>query len=195
MDARARLGRSGEDLAAAYYRRRGYDVLDRNYRCAGGELDLVLRRGRVVVFCEVKTRSGDRYGTPIEAVQSSEATTDPAGGCKLAGGPAPGPDRCPLRCLLRHGPERPDRDRLVPGRVLTSEPGFSAGSPTRRTFGWRTRATTSGGGRDGPKASHPLTRLLPRGCDPRAGIGVVLALTDGVCRPPGDGGASRRGRG
>jgi putative endonuclease len=68
MDARARLGRSGEDLAAAYYRRRGYDVLDRNYRCAGGELDLVLRRGRVVVFCEVKTRSGDRYGTPIEAV-------------------------------------------------------------------------------------------------------------------------------
>ena len=68
MDARTRLGRSGEDLAAAYYRRRGYAVLDRNYRCRGGEIDVVLRRGKVLVFCEVKTRSSDRFGTPAEAV-------------------------------------------------------------------------------------------------------------------------------
>jgi putative endonuclease len=68
MDARARLGRSGEDLAATYYRRRGYRVLDRNYRCRGGEIDVVLQRGGVIVFCEVKTRSTDRFGAPVEAV-------------------------------------------------------------------------------------------------------------------------------
>lgn len=43
-------------------------MLDRNWRCREGELDLVLRRGNVVVFCEVKTRRGDAYGTPAEAV-------------------------------------------------------------------------------------------------------------------------------
>jgi putative endonuclease len=67
MDARA-LGRSGEELAATYYRRRGYRVMDRNYRCRGGEIDVVLRRGGVIVFCEVKTRSTDRFGAPVEAV-------------------------------------------------------------------------------------------------------------------------------
>jgi putative endonuclease len=68
MDARARLGRTGEDLAVAHYRRRGYTVLDRNYRCSGGEIDVVLRRGKVLVFCEVKARSSDRFGAPAEAV-------------------------------------------------------------------------------------------------------------------------------
>ncbi len=43
-------------------------MLARNWRCRDGELDLVLRRGRTVVFCEVKTRSSDAFGTPAEAV-------------------------------------------------------------------------------------------------------------------------------
>jgi putative endonuclease len=43
-------------------------VLDRNWRCRQGELDLVLRLGRTVVFCEVKTRSGSGFGRPAEAV-------------------------------------------------------------------------------------------------------------------------------
>ncbi len=43
-------------------------MLARNWRCRAGELDLVVRRGRTVVFCEVKTRSSDAFGTPAEAV-------------------------------------------------------------------------------------------------------------------------------
>ncbi len=65
---RQRLGRWGEDKAAAWYRERGWNVLDRNWRGSGGEIDLVLRRDDVIVFCEVKTRSGTRYGTAAEAV-------------------------------------------------------------------------------------------------------------------------------
>lgn len=63
-----RLGADGEDVVARWYLDRGYAVLDRNWRCRAGELDLVLASGRDVVICEVKTRSGDRFGTPFEAV-------------------------------------------------------------------------------------------------------------------------------
>jgi putative endonuclease len=68
MDERRLLGRAGEDAAARLFRRRGFTVLDRNWRCEGGELDLVARRGRLVVFCEVKARSSSLYGEPFEAV-------------------------------------------------------------------------------------------------------------------------------
>lgn len=50
------------------YEARGYEVLSRNWRCADGELDLVLGRDDEIVFCEVKTRTSSRFGTPGEAV-------------------------------------------------------------------------------------------------------------------------------
>lgn len=65
---RRALGAYGEELAARWYRARGYEVLDRNWRCRAGEIDIVARRGRVVVVCEVKTRSSDAYGSPAAAV-------------------------------------------------------------------------------------------------------------------------------
>jgi putative endonuclease len=54
--------------AAGWYRRRGYRVLAANAWVGGYELDLVVRRGRVVVFCEVKSKSGDGFGDPLEMV-------------------------------------------------------------------------------------------------------------------------------
>lgn len=67
-DARRQLGARGEQLAARWYTARGFEVLDRNWRCAGGEIDLVLRRGSTLVVCEVKARSDLEYGSPAEAV-------------------------------------------------------------------------------------------------------------------------------
>jgi putative endonuclease len=65
----AALGRYGEQLAVDHLTAAGMTVLARNWRCARGELDLVLRDvDGTVVFCEVKTRSGTGFGEPAEAV-------------------------------------------------------------------------------------------------------------------------------
>ena len=70
--ARQGLGRYGEDVAARRLVEAGMVVLDRNWRCAEGEIDLVLRDGDVLVVCEVKTRSGVGYGSPHEAVTAAK---------------------------------------------------------------------------------------------------------------------------
>ncbi|MBC9732259.1 YraN family protein [Nocardioides marmotae] len=62
------VGQYGETLAARHLVAEGMALLDRNWRCEQGEIDLVLRDGRTVVICEVKTRSGPVGGTPHEAV-------------------------------------------------------------------------------------------------------------------------------
>ncbi|UAL28825.1 YraN family protein [Nocardioides rotundus] len=63
------LGAYGEDVAARHLVEQcGMVLLDRNWRCPEGEIDLVLRDGPVLVFCEVKTRTSLSYGTPHEAV-------------------------------------------------------------------------------------------------------------------------------
>ncbi len=62
------LGRYGERLAEQHLVAQGMVLLDRNWRCSDGELDLVLRDGRVLVVCEVKTRSSLEFGTPHEAI-------------------------------------------------------------------------------------------------------------------------------
>ena len=62
------LGRWGEERVARWYVAAGYAVLDRNWYGDGGELDLILGRGPQIIFCEVKTRTSDRFGAPVEAV-------------------------------------------------------------------------------------------------------------------------------
>ena len=70
--ARQRLGASGEDTAAQFYRHHGYEILARNWRVRQGELDLICRRGSEIVFVEVKTRSSLRFGTGAEAVTTTK---------------------------------------------------------------------------------------------------------------------------
>lgn len=65
---RVRLGQAGERAAEAYLVSRGYAVLDRNWRCREGEIDLVARRGETIAIVEVKTRRSLVAGHPLEAV-------------------------------------------------------------------------------------------------------------------------------
>ena len=70
--SRQALGAYGEAVAARHLCEQGMVVLDRNWRCPAGEIDLVLRDGDVLVVCEVKTRRGDLGGTPHEAVTAAQ---------------------------------------------------------------------------------------------------------------------------
>src|SRR5579862_5015707 len=72
-DVRHRLGAAGERLAAEHLERRGFALLERNYRTRWGELDLVAFDGRVLMFCEVKTRRArGAYGGALEAVSRAK---------------------------------------------------------------------------------------------------------------------------
>jgi putative endonuclease len=72
VDPRRILGTAGEDAVAAWYETAGYRVVDRNWRCRDGELDIVATRGDALVFCEVKTRGSTAFGFPVEAVTASK---------------------------------------------------------------------------------------------------------------------------
>jgi putative endonuclease len=67
------LGRYGEAIAARALVAKGMVLIDRNWRCREGEIDLVLRDGDTLVVCEVKTRSSDAFGHPLEAVTPDKA--------------------------------------------------------------------------------------------------------------------------
>jgi putative endonuclease len=70
--SRVARGRWGEDLAATHYRRHGFEVIGRNWRCEHGEMDLVVQRGDLIVFCEVKTRRTQAYGSGFWAVNRTK---------------------------------------------------------------------------------------------------------------------------
>ncbi len=63
----------GEDAAAQYLAHVGYTIVERNYRCRAGEVDVVARDGDQLVFVEVRTRSSPRFGTPEESITSTKA--------------------------------------------------------------------------------------------------------------------------
>ncbi|MBN2428535.1 MAG: YraN family protein [Deltaproteobacteria bacterium] len=67
-DKRATLGRWGEDLAVDFLKKRGMKILERNFRCPAGEIDIIARCGKHIIFVEVKTRKSEMFGTPQEAV-------------------------------------------------------------------------------------------------------------------------------
>lgn len=69
---RKEAGRLGEELAALMLEERQYEILKRNYRCRFGEIDIIARKRDILTFVEVKTRSGENYGTAAEAVTWSK---------------------------------------------------------------------------------------------------------------------------
>ena len=76
-----RRGRRGEKLAGRFLRGHGYKILYRNFRaCGGGEIDIVCRDGDTLVFVEVKTRSDEDFGRPIEAVDRQKQLRVSKGG-------------------------------------------------------------------------------------------------------------------
>jgi putative endonuclease len=62
------LGQRGEQLACEFLAQAGYQILERNWRCPRGEIDIIARRERTTAFVEVKTRSSVAYGHPFEAL-------------------------------------------------------------------------------------------------------------------------------
>ena len=67
---RKQLGQAGEEIAAGYLKKKGYKLVERNYRCKSGEVDLILLDRKVIVFVEVKTRTDHSFGSPFEAVEA-----------------------------------------------------------------------------------------------------------------------------
>jgi putative endonuclease len=73
MRVKDAVGRFGEQLAATYLSDAGLSIVERNWRCSDGELDIVARDGPVLIFVEVKTRSSTAFGDPAEAVDRAKA--------------------------------------------------------------------------------------------------------------------------
>ncbi|MGC1677479.1 MAG: YraN family protein [Candidatus Binataceae bacterium] len=70
--ARFRFGREGEKMAERHLRKLGYRIVERNYRAAGAEIDIIAMDGETIVFVEVKRRNGTAAGTPEEAVNAAK---------------------------------------------------------------------------------------------------------------------------
>lgn len=68
MYIKQEIGKLGEDIAVHYLKQKGYKILDRNFECRQGELDIIALDKKETVFIEVKTRTSNKYGTPSEAV-------------------------------------------------------------------------------------------------------------------------------
>lgn len=64
------IGNIGEDLAVDYLKKNGYQIIERNFRIRGGEIDIIARDGQTLVYVEVKTRSSYKFGHPEESVTS-----------------------------------------------------------------------------------------------------------------------------
>lgn len=69
---RRRLGERGEDLAVDYLRKKGFRILERNFRCRLGEIDIIARDGGDIVFVEVRSRSSSQYGLAQESINRNK---------------------------------------------------------------------------------------------------------------------------
>ena len=183
---RMATGGYGEASAARHLVEQGMVVLDRNWRCEQGEIDLVLRDGEVLVFCEVKTRASAAYGAPLEAVTPTKARpAAPARRPVDAGARAPRPRRAASTwsacCLDRGGEARLEhvaRGGLMPFATDPHGGADRCDRPPGRRAGRRRRQGT---GRD--HAGRPPRRVGQRGAGPLPDGGHQQPASAG--RPPG----------
>jgi putative endonuclease len=101
-------GQQAEDLALAHLQRQGLQLVVRNYRCKGGEIDLIMRDGAVLAFVEVRYRKSARFGGALESVTATKQA-------RII--------RCAAHYMARHGTNQPARFDVV-----ALEPG---GEPLR----------------------------------------------------------------
>lgn len=73
MDHRQKTGKVGERVAQSYLRSRGYRIVETNFRCPEGELDIIAQKDDWLAFVEVRTRSSSGFGTPEESVTQAKA--------------------------------------------------------------------------------------------------------------------------
>ena len=72
MQRRDQLGRRGEALAEAFLKRKGYEIVERNWKGKAGEIDIIAKDKKTIVFAEVKTRATEKFGAPVEAVDKTK---------------------------------------------------------------------------------------------------------------------------
>ena len=65
---RQKFGKQGEEAAVSFLKKKGYRILQKNFRCSLGEIDIIAEHHRAVVFVEVKSRTGEEFGHPVEAI-------------------------------------------------------------------------------------------------------------------------------
>lgn len=117
-DRRQRLGRRGEELAVAYLQQAGYDILERNWRCRAGEVDIVARHGPALVLVEVRTRSGRSFGSPEESIRHDKrATLILCGQYLVAAKHWTGPWRIDVVAIEMGADGQPQRITLIPNAV------------------------------------------------------------------------------
>ena len=117
MRAKDAVGRYGEDVAARHLTEAGLVVLERNWRCREGEIDIVARDGDVLVVCEVKTRRSTTYGTPARGRDTDRKAARAAG---PRGALARGARAAPTRRALRRGRSARQRQRGRDGRSTSA---------------------------------------------------------------------------
>lgn len=72
MYSKSEIGKKGEDIAEKYLKINGYEIINRNYRCKSGEIDIIAKEKGEIVFIEVKTRTDLKCGYPAEAVDNTK---------------------------------------------------------------------------------------------------------------------------
>ena len=182
---RLALGAYGERVAATHLTDQGMVVLDRNWRCDQGELDLVLRDGEVLVACEVKTRSSDVGGSPHEAVGDAKVAAAAHAAVALVRGPR----RAARRDAGRPGGRAPRPPGRRAGRPRAGARLMAFATTHCRLAGRRHRSPDRRPGRRVDRAGRHRARRTA-GPGPQRGAGP---LPDGDHEQPGSTGPTPGG--